>query len=670
MNFNQYLCALLIISASIYSAPTPAPLERLQRLEDLKAIAGYINQYEPIDELLMVTPAYTILPHAAVERFLAGIPEQSAEPQKRRQRTRSLLASVKKEWQEVVTEYRREKKMNESIIAHIRTIQKAIKAAFRHDILLALLPEYPALHTFISQARNRKSPIMVRSITDMGFEKIAAVFPVDPEHIQLGIADALIARFSPERIEEYLLQAGDNPAFPSCALILQHFIGNEIDPTVPLVSGVITTFEPTKMIADITTISATYGLPIGIKEGNNHDIYHVQHGMIFPHIYNKKLRYRTDTASASGMSIETNSSNLAQSPTLNPAEIYALEQLGNRIQKEFVQPVAIWFIKQDHTVYLLDLDMHPEITMQPRYLDPRYIRKCSKDAKAAIELITPFFDLIELTSRDQVILAPHVQGLLELYAEREHKDAVRVGIIRDYSSNWQSDIKRLRQLGLKVIRVHDIERVRDWMNTRKWPLIVDPQQNVILQYKRNKRSCALFYSTNVGTYLQEEPTPVSIIGNFIPRINDVQRTELVPDEFFGGVSLERLFDLLLKEDIKTATQALRTILFRLKYAIKRAKIAECTIDQVSKQTSSYHDACIENLKRVYSYVEAYAAHVLHELKTWHAGDKTPCNEAQLHFAINMLKGITLQVDTEQDLLYNESFKHLLALDQAHMYKQG
>lgn len=663
MNLNHYFSALLIVCASTYGAPTAMP-ERSQRMEDLKIFAAYINQYEPIDDLFVVTPAYTILNHNIVERFLAGIPEQNSVVQKRRRKPNSLLAFIKREWQTIATNYQREHTMSDATLARIQAIQKGIKAAFKHDIILALLPENKDLHIFISDARSRKSPMMIRSIADTGMEKVAAVFPVDAEHIQLGIAQALINRFSPERIELYLKTAGKNPALPSCALLLQHFIGNEVDTTIPLVSGVVSSFEPTKMIPGVTTISATYGLPLGIKDGSPHDTYHVQEGMIFPHIQLKTVRYSPDTATASGVGLVANSAQTARSATLNSADVYALEKLAQRIQQEYIKPISIWFIKHDHTVYLLDLELHPEPTMEPQYLDPRYVRKCDETQKVTIELVTPFFDLIELKSREQVILAPNVQALLELYNERENKDKVRVGIIRDYTSNWQSDIKRLRNLGIRVIRVAAIERVRDWMHDRLWPLVVDPQQKVIVQYKRRKHSCALFYTAQTGTYLQEEPTPLSILPTFIPRVSQEQRKELIPDEFFGGVSLERLFDLLLKEEQQTAIQALRTILFRLKYAIKRAKIPDCTIDYDASQVSSFHTTFIDDLKQMYSYVEAVAWHVLKELKKWHASKKQPSDEAQLHFAINMLKGITLQQENEQNLLYAQSFKHLLATDPA------
>lgn len=662
MNFNHYLYVLLIACTSMHGAPTAMP-ERLQRMEDLKTITEYINHYEPIGDLFLVAPVYTILNHNIVERFLAGIPEQNALAQKRRRKPNSLLTFIKQEWQAIAANYQRNQTINDAIIEHINAIQKGIKAAFKHDIILALVPENKDLHTFISDARSRKSPMMIRSIADTGMEKVTAVFPVDAEHIQLGIAQALINRFSPERIELHLMTAGKNPPLPSFALLIQHFIGNQIDDTIPLISGVISAFEPTKMIPGIATISATYGLPLGIKDGWPHDTYHVQDGMIFPHIQLKGVGYNTDTASTSGVVLVPNNTQMARIATLSASDVYALERLAQRIQKEYIKPVAIWFIKHDQTIHLLDLEFHAELAEQPRYLDPRYVRKCDATQKTTIELITPFADLIELKSREQVILAPNIQTLLELYNERENQHEVRIGIVRDYSSNWQGDVKMLRRMGIKTIRVASIDRVKEWMQERLWPLVIDPQQKVIIHYKRRKHSCALYYTAQTGTYLQEQPTPLSILPTFIPHVTPAQRKELTPDEFFSGVSLERLFDLLLKEEQKIAYQALRTILFRLKYAIKRAKIPDCTLDYDAPEKSNYQAALITELKQMYTYVEAVAWHVLKELKKWHASQKQPNDETQLHFAINMLKGIILQPETGHNLLYAQSFKHLLNANQ-------
>jgi hypothetical protein len=669
MNFKRYLSVFLAIY--FFSLPaTPPTSERLQRLDDLQVLANYINQSDPIDDFYIAAPAYTILNHTAVERFLAGIPEPHMPTQKRRRRPQSLLAFIKNEWQALAKKYQREKSMNDEILAHIHAIQKGIGAAFKHDIILALLPEHRQLYTFINNARSRKSPVMIRSIHDTGMDKVAAVFPVDAEHVQLGIAQALSARFDAARIEQHLQHTGKGLApFPSCTLLLQHFIGTEADATTPLVAGVITAFEPTKMIPHITTISALFGLPSAIKKGHPYDTYHVQDGMIFPLIYAKEMRHST-SAPTPGKHVALNDVHAARASTLQPAEIYALEKLIKRVQEEYVNPVSLWFIKHDHTMYLIDLELHTDITRDPRYLDPRYVRKCDETQKAAIDVITPFFTLVELKAREQVILAPNVPALIELYNAREQQDDVRIGIIRDYTSNWQSDMKLLRRMGLKVIRVADINRVRDWMEKRQWPLVVDPQQKVILHYKRCKYSSALFYSACSGTYLEETPTPLSVLPMFIPPITEEQRNQLKPDEFFGGVSLERLFDLLLQEEPVTAQQALRTILFRLKYAIKRAKIPDCAVHD-EREKSSYQTTFIADLKRIYSYVETIGWHVLKELNKWYASEKTANDTAQLHFAINMLKGIVLQTDHEPDnLLYTQSFKHLLATEQECEYKRS
>ncbi|MEX0849450.1 MAG: PEP/pyruvate-binding domain-containing protein [Candidatus Dependentiae bacterium] len=622
---------------------------KTQQLYDLQSVAEKINRLKPLGNYRVAIPPFVTLRSIDVEHFLAGIPSGIEEKRGRKKYKLSMLDYIKKLWANVVLETRAYKEITLKAREDLIAIRAAIQTAFQHDIASGKIDS--AIQSFLERSQRQKNNLIVRSSTKQPLFGAKSVYPIAARNINAGIAQVLISYFNEDTIAQMMsYRLLDNTLH--LEVILQSMIMEDTNANGLVVSGVSCSYDNTSNIPHIVSIESAFGHSQGIKDASVAlDRFYVHDDMVYPVIAKKINRLIPDFDMMHARMVP-NTHNLQEKPTLDVQAAKEIARAAQLLEELYDNSVCVHFIKRDNTIYLVKIQI-PELEQAalPSSFDQLYTKKLKNEHTVAITPVLPFHELIVVKKRKKIILAPHARKFLELLEKREDKDEIVLGILKERPATWSKEVELLALTKKPIIWSSDFETLRMWIDQNSWPLVFDIQQKIAFPFKRCRGFCTLFQAIETGIKTHPVAEQVSTLPTFFPEINNVEREALKPDEFFSGVPFEHLFDLLKFGSLETATQALKTALFRLNNIIVHGQITkkECELNE-----QPFEDAQLIQKQQLYQYIERVAYQLLKQLQQWDRSNKKPADDLEKIFLINMLHALIDQQPNEQ-IVQNSSF---------------
>lgn len=625
-------------------------LSKDKQLLELQTIAEHINKVEPLHDYMLAVPPFIIITNNELHNFLSSIPSPeiiSAKRSRRKHKKLSMLAHLQNLWQEVTKNLHNKDSLTSEARDILSQIREDIKLAFNHDITTMS----PCLASFIKKSIQQESPLIVHPIENESFHPLKSISPVKPTEINQAIGQVVASYYTDVAIEE-LLQQKSLPKSITPAVILQHFIMNNPE-ELPLTSGICCPYDIMTNTEEIGTIYAVYGNQSGLKdESIAKDIFYIYQNRVYPIIAKKVTRLEADP-DLFGLRVFSNRSEIQENPTLDVAAVKELSRTIRNITDHFKQPVCISFIKYSRTIYLLSLEFPKiQISKKPSYIDDLYIKKARKDNAINIDCLTPQQEVIITKKRSHVMLAPDLPTLLTLYHERKDEKA-RIGIVKRSAEPWSRESRLLNKIDIPVIWSSQFDEIKKLIDTNRWPIIIDPQHKLLLPHKKRKGFCTLFQTIEHGIKDHPGPESISVIPSFVEIPTKEEQQKLHPDEFFSGVTMEHLFDLIKHAPTESALQALRTVLYRLQLSIKRV---ETTLQEASDSSKEFYLEKLSRLQSQYSYIEqvAYQLYTMIHKAHKHHGH----NKLKRLFLVNILELLITQ-ELSQEAVTSVSFNNIL-----------
>lgn len=647
---QYFLCILCIcysaeavLSGQVTQAnPSLILGEKAHQLLQLQKITEHINRVHPLGDYILAVPSFIIITSQDVQQFLAGIPYttdkiKNAKRKPRQKRVTSMLEHVRGLWNQF-RQTTKDGRVTPAGSALLSEIRSHLQNAFKHDISYTNNKE---IASFMQRSITNNRPLIVRTSTNEPLLDAHSLYPVKPQNINHAIGEVLKTYYYDEVIEQKL-QHGSLPDDIYATIIIQSFIMTH--DKYPLISITSCSYDVYSHNPHIITIQSIFGHGDALKNPHfNHDQYYVHDNMIYPIITLKERRLEPDFENTRIHEI-INEKNIQQKATLNPKAVMAITRATQLVQESYQQPVCLSCIKYDHTLYVTDItvqDHNPGPAAQ--YIDPLYIKKAYKDDAVSISPITPMQSIVILKHKDEVLFAPDLRTFLHLWATKYKDNNIKIGIIQHTPSYKTKEKKLLALCNIPLIWSDDFEHVQTWVKEKKWPLIIDAQQQIMFPYKRKKGFSTLFQIIENGLKEHRFPNHISVLAPCVKPITQEEKNILKPEEFFSGATMEHLFDLVRHEPHAKAVQALRSLLYRLQKRIDLAKInaKELTIDQ---QKAIQHEK-IKQLQDMFTYIECIA-YQIYKVIPQKESDQDEHIKTERLFLVKILKNIVMQESNE------------------------
>lgn len=630
---NIKRCTLLLLLTASYLHANIDPVQISQKtiqLHDLQKVAEKINRLKPLGNYLVTVPSFLTLTTSDVEQFLAGIPA-NVKDSRGKTHTISMLQHIKTLWQHVVDEIHSHKEITPAARESLIEIRKALQIAFRHDLRNGRINNN--IKSFIDRNVQQRNALIVRSATLQPLFSAKSVYPISAQDIHYGIAQVLSSYFSEDTINQMMAQGSIDAAWHLEA-ILQSMIMEDKKTRNFVVSGIACSYDKHSNIPNIVTIESTFGHGTGLKDQHlAADAYYIHDGITYPIIAKKLNRYVPDFDMKRSR-LQQNPQALINAPTLDVTATLEVARAAQLLEELYDASVCISFVKRGNTIYLVKIqtpDAHPP--QKPTYFDPTYLKKLPDERQISIKPIQPTHELAIIKKRDKVILAPDLRTFLTLLGKRENPKEVTAGIIKELPTQWSKEQDILSQTNIPVFWTSEFDTLRSWVDQKRWPLIFDPQQQTAFTFKRCRGFCTLYQAIEKGIYTHPLPRTLSTLPDFLPALTQAEKAQLKPEEFFSGVKLDHLFNLLKTGSYQTAQQALKTLLYRLHNAIILEQITqkECELNE-----ETFDNTSLLKKQELLRYTERIAFQLLQQLKRWSRSNKTTSDDLEKNFLINLL----------------------------------
>lgn len=561
-----------------------------------------------------------------------------------------MLEYLQRLWVEV-TQNIKDGKLTPRAKDALEQIRTGIDHAFQHDITYMKKKQ---ITSFVEQCVQNDISLIVRTSIDHALLATKTVCPVKPAELNQAIGHVLKSYYYDETIEQ-LLEQGPLKSDLYASVIMQTLVIEDKNAT-PVTSGISCSYDMTTQMPGIITIESVHHHGQAIKDPTiARDRYYVHDGIVYPIIMKKSDCYESDFQ----MNRVHATQNKAELQTVASLEQRAVKKIAyatKRIQEQYEQPICISFIVRDHTIYLTKLQLiTANLPDHSSYIDPLYLKKAVKDDAVSIVALKPTRDTIVLKRRTDIMFASTLSSFLDQYKKRDDDKAV-VGIIKQRPSEWTKERKLLDQMPIPIIWSDGYDHIQSWVKEKKWPLIIDQQQQYMFPFKRRKGFCTLFQTIENG--IKEHPAieHVSVIPSFIDSLNDQERSSVTPYEFFSGVSMEQLIELTKHAEKTMAIQVLRTILYRLSNEIKRQTITQ---NEQKEAKQPYDPLMIKQLQEMYSSIERVVYQIYKIVAQETTNSSPPTDPLERLFLVNILKNLILQ--TPSDTVMHASSFNAVAL---------
>ena len=627
----------------------PVKIHQLYQLQD---VAQTLNRLKPIGNYLLAVPPFIELTGQDIQHFLAAIPSGLIDQRNKKQPI-SMLQYIQLLWDKVLDQAKQHKKITPLMRDYLIDIRAAIENAFHHDLLSG--PLRPAVRTFLERQREQKNELIIRPAPDMLLFGVKSSYPVTAQNLNAGLVNTINSHFSEQTVVEKINRGPLSPTL-DLHLILQSIIKEDAQEAQPIVSGISCSYDVLSNIPHVITVTSNFGDAKALCDSTvPADTFFIHDNTVYPIIRKKPNRLVSDLDMMRSR-LTPNAEQLQNQPSLNVQALREIARATQLLEEVNNGPVCLTFIKRDNTIYLLKVrtPAMPRATA-PTFFDPLYTDEIPSGRKVTIIPIKPYHTLAVVKKRVKIILAPNVRLLVELLHKREKPEDVAVGIVKNMPAPQSKEVQMLANINFPVVWSPEFEQLRSWIDERSFPLVFDMQQKIAFQFTRCRGFCTLFQAIQNGIYAHPLTAEISVLPEFMLPLNPAEREKLKPDEYFSGVPLARLFDLLKTGSQVGAVSALNTILFRLQKQIAGEYITkkECAVSLAPFDMNR-----CERMEQMYAYVERVAYQLLMQLRRLYNAKTTPADSLEKNFLVNILQAV-IEQKPQEHIIGSDSFMHVV-----------
>lgn len=482
---------------------------------------------------------------------------------------------------------------------HLKALENLIEKTFKDNPF----PFFTELESFVKSAADKKQLFMVRStgkedtkeLANAGGNKSIAAVKPEKNEISTAIGQVIASYFSEKSINQRML-AGDitvltdtKPFMP----VLLHVMVTGPNP----VSGVLFSQEAEGQTKGVAQVQAAYGHGEGVVNGlvGVDTFYCGSLGIIHPLIRIKNDRI---APSADFLYLERKENNYLQAhnPCLGSSDVHDLTFAGDTIQSYYQTPMDIEFVLQDKVIYLVQARPLISTPNNPSFIKAEYLNSIAADRIALFTIGSAGGALQIIEQEEQLIIADTIGNALEKFLTPGKKNRVRVVITGQLAPATSHEATTFRLAGVAVVYCKELAPVRSWITDKKFPFVIDPQQEIALLFKENEKFTTIESIVQKGWFAHPIPKKISVFADFLPREKlELKKIETVKQLL--NLPLAQLIQMVKEDSPQNAIDATHAIMHKIGKTIYQ-------VQQSGKKS------IILQLKNIYLHLLASATEVI------------------------------------------------------------
>jgi len=495
---------------------------KVANLRELEEIAKEINAYSTANNLSfnVIIPTFAAIPSSKIKIFLK---DNGIDLAIEWGNLKKEMGKTKPEQEAAIIKAFEAKKFPDTFLQSLEKLEKTIKDKFTQ--ISDSKQEAEAVQIFTKYFNNEnydvtktikniesdKKRLMVRSTGKEdtqevanagGNESVANVEPTCKDVLKaMGIGKkegqlGVVSSYFSKKSFSQRLGIGDQSLFsqePLTPVLIQKMIGEkqggETETNkIPRV-GVMFTEEaeggyktPGKSTG-ITIIQSAYGHNEGVVNGLiSVDTYYVTNdGKVYPIIRYKKDRL---VPSVNGLEKISNPKEIQNVPTLDHHAVLNLKFVANALEKYYGYPMDVEFVYESETNSINIVQARP-ITYKKNLPDPSFLKNVSQYKDTTLNGITigaAGGSIRFINEKNQIIVSENLGQSLTTYIDSPNSKDVQCVITGEMAPATSHEATTFRGEGIPVIYVNDIQPVNNWIDTANFKIVVDPQQEVLINW--------------------------------------------------------------------------------------------------------------------------------------------------------------------------------------------
>ena len=631
-------------------------------LHELGRIASALNSEQPGIKNRYEVPSFLGISHDEVVQYLVSVPFDE---------TISTLDYIKQEWER----FKQQQPRGATALAvdaqrTLENIRKSITRAFspKHPFFVANEQRKEQLNNFLALTKERKALLMVRSTgredskelaNAGGNESVSSVLPAI-DAISKAMVEVVASYFSEKSIGQRLV-AKDKKLFadPFMPVLLQIMIGERSGGSDEIpVSGVMFSQEAEGRTAGVTHIQATYGHNEGVVNGLVPvDTFYIGSSRIVHPVVHVKHSRLVTAADFSKLVLTANPAEMQRKSCLDKDTLFDLQSCAKAIESYYGDPFDIEFVVQGNVIYLVQARPIVWQEIHPSYLKDDFVKNIAEADKQSVYVIGAGGGAVKIINDEQnIIMTDTLRKARDIFLKVDNIDAIQAVIVSEMAPATSHEATTFRGAGKPVVYVPNINIVRSWIIAKQFPLLLDPQRELITIFKPSGE-----FGTPEDTLVRDAwfahpiPKKTSLFPEFLAKLSEDEMNTLRPQEFFQGVTTSQLIKMIKNDPADQALKALKSLLARVSSTIKQEEDEQRAKKARREETNPQ---LIAQLKNVFAHTLSCAKEINQALAIWEQSPKTPRDRLGRLYPITFLEALIKQVPL-REIVYDYSFVALI-----------
>jgi len=620
-------------------------------LHELGRIAMALNQEQPGIKNRYEVPSFLGISHNEVVQYLTSVPFDEA---------RSTYDYIRQEWEQFKQQQPRgATALTVDAQRTLENIRKSITHAFARNLFfVANEQRKEQLNKFLTTAAGRKALLMVRSTgredskelaNAGGNESVSSVLP-EIDAISKAMAEVVASYFSEKSIGQRLV-AKDKKLFadPFMPVLLQIMIGERSGGSAQIpVSGVMFSQEAEGRTAGVTHIQATYGHNEGVVNGLVPvDTFYIGASRIVHLVVHIKHSRLVTAADFSKLVLTANPAEMQRKSCLDKDTLFDLQSCAKAIESYYGDPFDIEFVVQGNVIYLVQARPIEWQEIHPSYLKDDFVSRVAEADRQPVYVIGAGGGAVKIINDEQnIIMTDTLRKARDIFLKVENIDAIQAVIVSEMAPATSHEATTFRGAGKPVVYVPNINIIRSWIIAKQFPLLLDPQRELITIFKPSDE-----FGTPEDTLVRDAwfahpiPKKTSLFSEFLtePSKDEMKAViqELKMQKFLKrDVKISQLIEMIKNDTADQALKALRSLLARVYSTIIQEEVEQREKKVRGEETNLQ---LIGLLKNIFKHAFSCAKEIKQALATWEQSPKTPRDRLGRLYPITFLQALVQQI---------------------------
>lgn len=379
-------------------------------------------------------------------------------------------------------------------------IQKLIREIFIKNPLSLDTKELAPLKDYLSTLNPEVDLLMVRSTgkedtaeiaNPGGNVSVSAVKP-DAASISNAIGEVVASYFSEKSNKQRLLGKDDITKPPFMPSLLQRMVGESIGGSK----------EAAEIVRSGVMYTGARGTRIQVAPGHGElivnskapfDTYYVTQELV-PHaeIHDKTDRLVPVLKEGSEkieLIMQKNDPKLRKSPAISPRVAQRIAKIGQYVEEYYGEPMDVEFVYnvEEDTVYLVQARPIPTGDLKlvmPSSIKPEKLAEVDEKGQVLKgTVVTPAGSAAKIiTAKSEVLVYNTIEEALTFYLHHTPKTDVKAVIILNDAPETSHEAAQFNSKAIPVIKVNNIEIVKQWLEEDNIALIIDPQRKQVINW--------------------------------------------------------------------------------------------------------------------------------------------------------------------------------------------